>query len=137
MAAPERVLIDTSALYAIVSATDLFHARARDAYEMLLDGESEFWTTSYVLVETVALLHRRLGFEAVTAFDAWRRGAQLRVLWVDDEMHAGAWDAFAAEQGRGLSLVDWTMALASREMSAPVFTFDADFAAQGIPVEPR
>lgn len=137
MAAPERVLIDTSALYAIVSTTDLFHTRARDAYEMLLDGESEFWTTSYVLVETVALLHRRLGFEAVTAFDAWRRGAQVRVLWVDDEMHTGAWDRFAAEQGRGLSLVDWTMALASREMSAPVFTFDADFAVQGIPVEPR
>ena len=80
---------------------------------------------------------RRLGFEAVSAFDTWRREAQLRVLWVDDGMHAGAWDQFAAEQGRGLSLVDWTMALASREMSAPVFTFDADFAAQGIPVEPQ
>lgn len=137
MAAPERVLIDTSALYAIVSVTDRFHNQARDSYEMLLDGESEFWTTSYVLVETVALLHRRLGWEAVSAFDTWQREAGLRVLWVDDGMHARAWDRFAAEQGRGLSLVDWTMALASREMSAPVFTFDADFGAQGIPVEPR
>lgn len=137
MASPERVLMDTSAFYALLSARDLFHARARDAYEQLLDRESEFWTTSYAVVETVALLHRRLGFDLVAAFVAWQREARLQVLWVDSRMHAEAWDGFMAEQGRGLSFVDWTMAVASREMSAPVFTFDAGFATQGIPTEPR
>ena len=68
MVLPERVLIDTSAFYALRSATDLFHNRASVAYERLLDREQELWTTSYTLVETVALLHRRLGFEVVSEF---------------------------------------------------------------------
>ena len=65
MLLPERVLIDTSAFYALLAATDLFHTRASAAFERLLDGEQGLWTTSYTLVETVALLHRRLGFESV------------------------------------------------------------------------
>ena len=36
------------------------------------------------------------------------------------------------ERGRGLSLVDWTIAVASREMGAPVFTFDGGFANEGL-----
>ena len=43
-----------------------------------------------------------------------------------------------AEQGRGLSFVDWTTAVASREMEdAPVFTFDEGFANAGLPIVPR
>ena len=59
MATPERVLVDTSALYAIRSATDLFHDRARASFERLKDTGPELWATSYTLVETVALLHSR------------------------------------------------------------------------------
>ena len=137
MVLPERVLIDTSAFYAIRSATDLFHNRASVAYERLLDREQELWTTSYTLVETVALLHRRLGFEVVSEFSEWCRRAKLQVLWIDSRMHAEAWDRFMAERGRGLSFVDWTTAVASREMRAPVFTFDGGFASEGLPVVPR
>lgn len=137
MAPPERVLVDTSAFYALLSGSDLFHTRARDVYEQLLDTDSEIWTTSYALVETVALLHRRLGFEVVSAFAAWQREARLQVVWVDSRMHADAWSGFAAQHGQGLSFVDWTLVLASREMGAPVFTFDAGFATQGLPVAPR
>ena len=137
MVLPDRVLIDTSAFYALLSAVDLFHNRASAAFERLLDREPELWTTSYTLVETVALLHRRLGFAAVSEFAAWRRRADLQVLWIDSRMHDAAWDRFMAEQGRGLSFVDWTTAVASREMGAPVFTFDGGFANEGLPVVPR
>ena len=51
MATPERVLIDTSALYAIHSDTDLFHRRAIAALEQLGDTDAELWATSYTLVE--------------------------------------------------------------------------------------
>ncbi len=137
MALPERVLIDTSAFYALRSASDLFHSRASDAYERLLDREQELWTTSYTLVETVALLHRRLGFEVVSEFSEWRDRSGLEVLWIDSRMHAEAWDRFMAERGQGLSFVDWTTAVASSAMSAPVFTFDAGFVSAGLPVLPR
>ena len=42
-----------------------------------------------------------------------------------------------AERGRGLSFVDWTTVVLSREMRVPVFTFDAGFANQGLAVVPR
>ena len=65
MALPDRVLVDTSAFFALCSASDLFHSKASLAYERLIDREQELWTTSYTLVETIALLHRRLSFEVV------------------------------------------------------------------------
>ena len=40
-------------------------------------------------------------------------------------------------RGQGLSFVDWTTVVASREIGAPVFTFDGGFANQGLPVVPR
>ena len=136
MATPERVLVDTSALYALRSEADLFHHRARAAFEYLMDEGEELWTTSYALVEIVALLHRRLGFGVVSEFSEWRRRSNLRVLWIDSRIHDEAWGRFMAAQGRGLSFVDWTIAVASREMGAPVFTFDRGFANEGLPVAP-
>lgn len=64
----------------------------------------------------------------VSAFAAWQHEARLRVVCVDSRIHDEAWSGFAAEQGQGLSFADWTLALASREMAAPVLTFDAGFA---------
>ena len=132
---PERVLVDTSALYAIYSDSDMFHRRAAAALEQLVDTDQELWATSYTLVETVALLHRRLGFEVVSAFSKWCE-SNLRVVWIDSRMHAEAWSRFAAVEGRGLSFVDWTTATASRQMGAAVFTFDEGFANEALPVVP-
>ncbi len=137
MALPSRVLMDTSAFFALCSSTDLFHDRARMAYERLVDREQELWTTSYTLVETVALLHRRLGFAVVSVFSEWATRANLQVLYIDRQVHAATWERYTVEEGRGLSFVDWTTVVVSREMDAPVFTFDQGFANQGIPVVPR
>ena len=133
---PDRVLVDTSALYAIHSDADLFHGRAAAALERLGDTDRELWATSYVLVETAALLHRRLGFKAISEFSEWC-ATNLKVLWIDSRIHAEAWDRFVAGGGRGLSFVDWTTAVASRAMDAPVFTFDSGFANEALPVVPR
>ena len=95
-----------------------------------------FWTTSYALVETSALMHRRLGFEVVSEFSVWSH-SNLQVLWIDEQLHAEAWSRFMDDRGQGLSFVDWTIVIASREMDAPVFTFDGGFANQGLRVVPR
>ena len=136
MATPERVIVDTSALYALRSETDLFHHRASAAYERLKDEDPELWVTSYTLVETVALLHRRLGFEVVSEFSGWSH-SNLQVVWIDSRAHTTAWERYMAERGRGLSFVDWTTASVSRQMDATVFTFDGGFANEGLPVLPQ
>ena len=132
----ERVLVDTSALYAIHSDSDLFHLRAVAVLEQLVDTDQELWATSYTLVETVALLHRRLGFDVVSVFAEWCE-SNLNVLWVDARMHYEAMGRLMALQGQGLSFVDWTTAVASQEMSATVFTFDRGFANEALPVVPH
>ena len=136
MPLPERVLIDTSAFYALLSTRDQFHDRARDAYERLIDREQKLWTTSYALVETTALLHHRLGFQAISDFSEWHN-SDLEVFWIYRQVHAEAWGRFISNRGQGLSFVDWTTVIVSQEIGAYVFTFDSGFAKQGCPVVPR
>ena len=136
MPLPERILIDTSAFYALISATDSFHQRASETYERLVDREQELWTTSYILVETMALVHRRLGFQVLSRFMASIE-RNVSVFWVESTVHIEAWRRLTANQGSGLSFVDWTAALVSRVIGAHVFTFDRAFADEGLPVLPR
>lgn len=56
---PERVLLDTSAIYAIVAQRDQSHQKADHDFRDLIDRSYEMWVSSYVLVETYALLQRR------------------------------------------------------------------------------
>ena len=136
MPRPERVLIDTSAFYALISANDDFHNEAKEAYEVMIDREQELWTTSYVLVEVIALVHRRLGFDPLRIFMEVIAQA-VQVFWVDLTIHNEAWRQLVASRGMGLSFVDRTTALAAGHLRAHVFTFDRGFIQQGIPVIPR
>lgn len=135
MALAENVLIDTSAFYALVSDADTFHQRARDEYERLLDREQKLWTTSYALVEAVALIQNRLGFSVLADFMS-RIDGIVNIYWIDSEIHKRAWELLLDNQGVGLSFVDWTLALVSSILNAPVFTFDTDFAKRGFFVTP-
>lgn len=136
MPRPERVMIDTSAFYALLSTGDEFHVQARHTYDDLIDHEDDLWTTSYVLVETTALMHRRLGFPTLEVFADSIKGI-VQVFWVESSVHNEAWRRFAENRGAGLGFVDWTTAVATRRLRAQVFTFDQAFGRQGIAVIPR
>lgn len=136
MALNERVVINTSAFYALVSSEDVFRESARDTYEYLIDHERELWTTSYVLVETIALIQNRLGFNAVSDFISGI-DAVVSAFWIESAFHNRAWNLLMENQGAGLSFVDWTVALVSRNLDAHIFTFDSDFAKHALPVLPR
>jgi len=51
------VFLDTSALYALLVRTEDGHAEVVRAFRKVLEERRALWTTSYVLVETIALLH--------------------------------------------------------------------------------
>lgn len=136
MAHLEKIIIDTSAFYALISANDEFHGRAEASYEIFKDRDVEFWTTSYALSETVALVHRRLGFETLSRLLEIIE-SNVNVFWIDSTVHSVAMANFKESGGRGLSLVDWTVVLVSRIESAHVFTFDGGFASHGVLTIPR
>ena len=135
MELPEKVVADTSALYAIVAVDDRFHHSAVSYYDDLREEDIELWTTSYALSETVGLVHRRIGINAVLRVLEIIE-ISFSVYWIDEAVHLEAITEFKAAAGRGKNLVDWTVVLAARNMSAHIFTYDSDFVNSGAPLIP-
>jgi predicted nucleic acid-binding protein len=131
----EPVVVDTSALYALISSNDRFHDTAEQTYERLLEAACELWTSSYVLVEFGAIVRNRLGFGALKVFYN-SFGAAFQTVWVDERLHGQAWSEYEQTDGNGLSFVDWTVLLAARRLGAGIFTFDSGFRTHGAEVSP-
>lgn len=93
-------------------------------------------THNYVLVEAVALVHRRLGPGAVRDLtEGLLRPA--RVVWIESEMHSSALTALLAAGRRGVSLVDHTSFLVMRrEGISTAFAIDRDFNEEGFETVP-
>ncbi|MCK5651922.1 MAG: PIN domain-containing protein, partial [Gemmatimonadetes bacterium] len=87
----EYVFVDTSAILALLVPTDTAHARARESFQRLAAARAPLITSSYVMVETYALLQSRLGLEAVRAFRG-EFAPLLDTLWVTEETHERALD---------------------------------------------
>lgn len=129
-----RVLVDTSAVLALMSATDQAHERAADAFRRLQAERAHLLTTSMVLVEVYALLGRRLGPGSVRAFrDDF--APLLEVVWVDRPLFERGLDLLLERDVRGLSLVDVVSFLVfrGRRLDAAL-AFDRHFQDEGIPL---
>jgi hypothetical protein len=86
-------------------ATDDNHARAARAFEGPADRKAPLVTTNYVLVESYALLARRVGIAAVRRF---RTSMQplFDIVWVDAATHESALDLMLERPRSRISLVD-------------------------------
>lgn len=135
MSLPERVVLDTSALLALLDADDEFHEEADALYDQLLGDGCELWLSSYIRVETIALAHRRLGFEPLRDLVESLEVSTMTV-WMDEPLHRAVWAEFAERSGQRLSFVDCSTLLIARALGATVFTFDSDFSLEGLPVVP-
>jgi predicted nucleic acid-binding protein len=132
-----KTFVDTSALYALLDADDDNHAPAASWLSGPgARGSDALVTHSYVLVESSALVHHRLGGRAVRdLFDALVPA--LDVVFVDAELHARAAAAYLAGLGRRVSFVDRVSFQLVRDSSLDqAFAFDRDFATEGIRVVP-
>lgn len=130
------VFVDTSALYGGLAADDARHAAAAGTWADLLESRTPLRTHTYVLVETVALVQRRLGLAAVADLH-YQLLPQMSVRPVDAGLHSTAMTALLAADRRSVSLVDWVSFVMMREESLEeAFAFDADFAAEGFRLIP-
>jgi uncharacterized protein len=132
-----RTFVDTSALYALLDEDDDNHPAAAAWLSGPGAASSEVLVShNYVLVETAALVHRRLGPSAVRAlFDAF--APALSVFFVDEVLHERAVAAHLAALKRRVSFVDWVSFELVRERGLDrAFAFDRDFVTAGIAVVP-
>ena len=101
------VFVDTSAFYAHLVRTDESHARVRAAFARVLADHRPLWTTSFVIVETMALLQHRIGLGAARDFDEEVLPA-VRIRWVDEPLYRLGTERLWREDRRLVSLVDAT-----------------------------
>lgn len=127
---------DTSALYAILDADDAAHEPAGRFWRHAVESGAPLVTTNYVLVETQALLQRRLGLEAARVF-AVDMMPIIEVHWVDENLHANGLTALLTANRRDLSLVDCVSFQLMRLLGVmQAFAFDSDFTTQGFECVP-
>jgi predicted nucleic acid-binding protein len=125
------VFVDTSALYAGLDADDDTHGAAVAIWTELVETRAPLRTHHGVLVETTALVQRRLGMAAVRDLHH-TLVPTLSVRWIDAALHRTAMTGLLAAGRRDLSLVDWTSFEMMREEGlTEAFAFDTDFTAQG------
>ncbi len=126
-----RVFVDTSAFFAVLDADDENHGAARQIWEDLLTQEVVLVCSNYVLVETLALVQRRLGIPAVRVFQEDIIPV-LNVEWVDESLHQVGIASVLAAARRGLSLVDCVSFEIMRRLGIKTaFVFDHHFEEQG------
>ena len=128
------VFADTSGLLALLNAKDENHTRAERAFANLHTRHAALVSTSFVLVETYALLGRRLGLDAIRSFRA-DFAPLMDVVWVDEALHNAGLDLLLERRKRLLSLVDAVSFVTMRQKSlAEAFAFDPHFEQEGFSI---
>jgi uncharacterized protein len=125
------VFADTSGLLALLNPADDNHARAKVAFAGLRARRAPLVSTSFILVETYALLGRRFGLGAVRSFrDDF--APLIDVVWVDETLHDAGLDLMLDRRRRQVSLVDAVSFVAMRQRKIEeAFAFDPHFEREG------
>lgn len=125
------IFLDTSAALALADTEDDFHFQAVIAMEGILERRETLFTHNYVLIESAALMQRRLGMSSAMSFlsDAPKLAA---THWINENDHFEAVDLWQRRGLRKLSLVDcMSFVLMQRFEITQAFAYDSDFATQG------
>lgn len=130
------MLVDTSALFAVLDADDRHHARASAAWVRFLAEERALICTNYILVETFALVQHRLGMQALRVLHEDVIPI-LAVEWIEKDLHSRSVAAVLTSGRRELSLVDCSSFELMRKLGIETaFAFDDHFADQGFELVP-
>lgn len=130
------VYADTSALYAVLDASDRFHVPAAAAWKKLIHAETSLVCSNYVQLECLALTQSRLGLDGVRCL-VDEMLPVVAIEWVDRQEHEAAVGTLVAADRRRVSLVDYTSFALMRRMGLRrAFSFDPHFAEQGFEVLP-
>ena len=130
----KTVFVDTSAFYALMDRSDNNYEEAVGFWPSLLENDFYLYTSNYVLVETLALLQNRLGFEAA---HLWHGDILnlAEILWIDKSIHDLSYELWLSLGRRRLSIVDCISFASMRHFKIEkVFGFDKHFTEQGFEI---
>ena len=120
------IFLDTSGVIALADDKDIFHPNAREMFEASLQAGEEIVLHNYLVVESAALLHRRLSRESSLRF--LKESRTFSIVWVDKKLHNQAEDYLADCDSSDLSFVDVVSFLVMRSRDISNFIgFDKHF----------
>ena len=126
-----KVFVDTSAIFALLVKNDSMHSRASVSFDNLSQHKAQLYSSSFVLVETTALLHKRIGLESVRDFNT-KLLPLLEIIWTDKEWYSRAIQRFFLQSQRDFSLVDCLSFEIMESLDITLaFTFNGHFKEMG------
>lgn len=130
------IYVDTSAFLALINEDDPYHDQAMQTWEQLISDEQKLICNNYVLVESIALIQRRVGLEAVSILHNDILPF-IEVDWLDEDLHNSIVKAVLKNNRRQLSLVDHSSFDTMRRHGIKTaFVFDGHFSEQGFDTIP-
>jgi len=100
-----KVFADTSGIFALLVKNDSMHTKAKEIFAYCSQNKAELFTSSFVLIETTALLQRRVGLESVRDFNT-RILPLFHIIWSDKEWYARGIQRLFLHGQKDISLVD-------------------------------
>jgi len=127
--------VDTSAFIALAHHDDIMNVRASKMWADLVERREVVVTSLYVVIETIALLHRRFGTHTVEQFLSDIMPL-VQIVWAEVPMHMAAVTAMLAHPGKsGPSLVDcMSFEVIRKRRIEDAFAYDPHFAGRGFNV---
>jgi len=130
------IYVDTSAFLALLNTDDPNHEPAMQTWESLIEEEQKLVCNNYVLVESIALIQRRVGLGAVSILHNDILPF-IEMDWLDEILHNAIVKSVLKANRRQLSLVDnASFDTMKRYEIQTAFTFDGHFQEQGFEVIP-
>lgn len=125
------VFVDTSACLAVLDGDDRFHAPAVGILSTLAEDRAELVSHDHVVVETLALVDKRLGRRVVSRFIDDLLPV-IEMVVVGEARFRGALEVYRSGALGRVSFTDVTSFLLMRELGIrQAFAFDSDFERAG------
>lgn len=128
------IFVDTSAFYSLLDSSDQMHRKAKVIFDRLAVETASLHCSNYIVVETAALIQKRLGVDALRV---WLEDflPVVNIQWVNEFIHNAAIHSVLSARRKDLSLVDCTTFEIMRMLGIKqVFAFDKHFSQQGFEV---
>ena len=130
------IFVDTSVFLAVLTDDDHNNKIAAETLATLAESGEQLITTNYILVESYALIQRRMGMNAIQDFQE-KILPSLTLTWINAEEHQHALQQFLLENRRNLSFVDCSSFEAIQRLGIDkAFTFGNHFREQGFEIIP-
>lgn len=127
------LLIDTSGWCAVYNRSDINHHRACACWKQIAQTLGLFYTTDYILDETLTLLRTRVDHKAAVEFGRIILSSRVvKVLPIIGERWRKAWRLFVKYEDKNFSFTDCTSFVVMKELRLPAaLAFDHHFPQMG------